>query len=103
MIIVDFKYESVKQENVKTSQFKTADDVVRFAADMSLKHTHFRIERINKYVNGSLIPMEITVNKGRIELIPKVEPMNDTEARMRMIAEHQAKISGKIHDDGFEF
>ena len=68
MIIVDFKYESVKQENESTSQFKTADDVVRFAADMSLKHTHFRIERINEYKEGRLIPMEITVEKGRITL-----------------------------------
>lgn len=70
MIIVDFKYESVKQENVSTSQFKTADDVVRFAADMSLKHTHFRIDRINEYKNGELIPFEISVNRGRISLIP---------------------------------
>lgn len=79
MIIVDFKYESVKQENVRTSQFKTADDVVRFTADMSLKHTHFRIERINEYKNGELIPFEIAVNRGRITLeqVPQIDERAD--------------------------
>lgn len=93
MIIVEYSYYK-DQHELKTKTLETAAQVITLAASHSEKFDHFNIVRINKYIDGRLVPMEIAVNKGRIELVPKVDTMDDTEARMRMIAERQAKIPG---------
>lgn len=91
MIIIEFRYEGELQKEPAVTQFKTDKEVIRFAAEKSIQFDGFKIIRINRYESDRLVPMEITASNGRITLEPLPQEMDDTEARMRMIAEHQRK------------
>lgn len=88
IIIVEFKYAGPVQLENATTQFKTESDLIKWAAEQSVKHPEFEIICINKYTSGGLELHELTLTKGRISLVPKREEMDDTEARMRMISQH---------------
>lgn len=79
MIIVEFKYEGELQKKPAVTQFKTDKEVIRFAAEKSTEFDGFGIVCINKYENGRLVPMEITMNKGRITLepVPQIDERAD--------------------------
>lgn len=90
IIIVEFKYMQLVQVEDATKQFKTEAEVVIWAADMSVKHIEFEIVRINKYNKGKLVPYELSLKNGRIDLVSKHAEMDDAEARMRLSSSRRA-------------
>lgn len=67
-LIVEFKYTAEQTEN-KILKFNSVSQIIEFVAEKSTESDGFEIVRINEYKEGSLIPYELTFNKGRIQLV----------------------------------